>query len=512
MAIRREEIKDEAAEQIREELLATASQEKEQASQLVQQEVTRRTEQARRTVERMLHIQLAGAFDGFCDQVQASRERKAVARRVISRMLNAQLAGAFDLFYDGVMLAQQKRETARNIIAKWKAPAMRTGWEAWLEYMDDRREEAKEAAVEELKQALASAAEDERGKVTEATQREVERRIVMAQRTVHRMLHAQLAGVFDSFVLAVQAHRERREMATRVISRMLHTQLAAAFDWFCECVDGMRHHKELVARSLAKWKDPTVQTAWEAWLEYMAIRREEIKDEAAEQIREELLATASQEKEQASQLVQQEVTRRTEQARRTVERMLHIQLAGAFDGFCDQVQASRERKAVARRVISRMLNAQLAGAFDLFYDGVMLAQQKRETARNIIAKWKAPAMRTGWEAWLEYMDDRREEAKEAAVEEVRRSLSDAAEQERLNLRFAEESFVLQLETMKAKRLSGMRSIIVRMQNASMAAAFDTYAQNVDGHKRRRENLHKAILRSFSLHAALRSFELYPFLS
>jgi len=192
--------------------------------------------------------------------------------------------------------------------------------------------------------------------------------------------------------------------------------------------------------------------------------------------------------------------------------MLHIQLAGAFDGFCDQVQASRERKAVARRVISRMLNAQLAGAFDLFYDGVMLAQQKRETVRNIIAKWKAPAMRTGWEAWLEYMDDRREEAKEAAVEKVRRSLCDSAEQERLKLRAAEESFVFQLETMKAKRRAGMRSIIVRMQNASMAAAFDTYAQNVDGHKRRRENLHKAILRSFSLHAALRSFELYPFLS
>ncbi|KAJ1480196.1 hypothetical protein T484DRAFT_1811568, partial [Baffinella frigidus] len=251
-----------------------------------------------------------------------------------------------------------------------------------------------------------------------AAMQEVGRRKQMARQTIARMLNGQAAGVFDSFVAAVVASKERRAAARKVVVRLLNMHLAAAFDWFCEVVQGMQRHRASVAVVIARWKAPSLKAAMDAWVEVVAQQRDEtrdaVRDKAMRELRDQLAAAALEEAGGAGTL-QVEVARRVEQAKRMVDRMLHSQLAGVFDGFCDRVQASKERKVVARKVISRMLNGQLAGAFELFFDGVSLHRQQRETAQSIIAKWRSPAMRSGFEGWQEYMDLRREEVKDEAT-------------------------------------------------------------------------------------------------
>jgi type II secretory pathway pseudopilin PulG len=114
----------------------------------------------------------------------------------------------------------------------------------------------------------------------------------MARQTIARMLNGQAAGVFDSFVAAVVASKQRRDSARKVVVRLLNMHLAAAFDWFCEVVQGMRRQRASVAVVIARWKAPSLKAAMDAWVEMVEQQVEEAREIATQMLRDQLAAAA----------------------------------------------------------------------------------------------------------------------------------------------------------------------------------------------------------------------------
>ncbi|EKX37547.1 hypothetical protein GUITHDRAFT_116355 [Guillardia theta CCMP2712] len=185
---------------------------------------------SQKMIKRMLHIQLATAFDSFVERVRQCKDRRDLCRRVIDRMLHTKLAAAFDRFREMIDKSQAQKKVIANVIGRWVSPLERQCFDRWLDYVEYMRACEKEEAQERLKKEL----ELEVSLNQDYVRREQDRRTEISRRVVLRMFHIQLATAFDSFVERVRQCKDRRDLCRRVIDRMLHTKLAAAFDHFVE--------------------------------------------------------------------------------------------------------------------------------------------------------------------------------------------------------------------------------------------------------------------------------------
>ena len=244
----------------------------------------------------------------------------------------------------------------------------------------------------ELKQNL----EDELATSKMHAEKECERRMAMSKRMVARMLHVQLARAFDSYSERVQECKGRKATCKRLIHRMLHAQLAAAFDCFSEAIKQLAVHRTIMLKATSRWRTPALKEMFERWLDYLDRVKKEAMEEGNALAKREFADQLAKEKSIGEERVQLEQERRMEQARRTVNRMLQVQVAAAFDSFLGCVMEKKRKRKVCRRVAMRMQHRALATAM--------------------------------W-AWMEYMEVVARERKDQALEEARKELSFPPEHE-----------------------------------------------------------------------------------
>ena len=260
---------------------------------------------------------------------------------------------------------------------------MTTAMWAWIEYMEVVDEERKDQALDEVKQNL----EDELANIKMHAERECERRMAMCKRVVARMLHIQLAQAFDSFCERVQQCKERKAVCKRVIHRMLSTQLAAAFDCFSEAIEHLVVHRTVVQKAMSRWRTPALKEMFERWLDYVDGMKQEAIEAGNVLAKQELADQLAKEKSLGGERVQEEKDRRMEQARRTVKRMLHAQVAVAFDSFLGCLMEKKRKREQCRVVVQRMQNRALAGAFDLFAGTVEQLASHRQVIEKAMSRW-----------------------------------------------------------------------------------------------------------------------------
>ena len=75
-------------------------------------EAGRRLEICKRTLQRMLHIQLATAFDSFRDRIYEVKNKRENCRKIISKLVHSHLASAFDGFCECVAQLQAHRQVS----------------------------------------------------------------------------------------------------------------------------------------------------------------------------------------------------------------------------------------------------------------------------------------------------------------------------------------------------------------------------------------------------------------
>ena len=153
---------------------------------------------------------------------------------------------------------------------------------------------------------------------------------------------------------AKRNQRDKKDISSRMIQRMLHTHLAAAFDCFSEAIQLRVAHQTTVTKTISRRRTPLVKEMFECWLEYLDDVNQKVKEEAHAQAKQQIADELAKEKCAGEERVAEEKQHRAEQAKRIVQRLLHSQLAYAFDSYlCRALEVRRHRKTCRRVVLRR---------------------------------------------------------------------------------------------------------------------------------------------------------------
>ena len=237
--------KDEALDAARNQMSGMsemAKTEKDELNRAVESEKKRRTEQASRIVQRLLHSQLAQSFDSFCDRVDQLRDKKAMCKRMIQRMLHTHQAAGLDCFSEAIRVQVAHWTTVTKTISRWRTPVVKEMFERWLEYLDVVCQEVQAEAHAQAKQQIADELAQEKGVGEERVSKEKQRRTVQAKQIVQRLLYSQLAQAFDTYAYRALEVRRQGETCRRAVLRMQRRALAGAFDMFLGTVRQLRAH------------------------------------------------------------------------------------------------------------------------------------------------------------------------------------------------------------------------------------------------------------------------------
>ena len=241
------------------------------------------------------------------------------------------------------------------------------------------------------------------------------------------MLHSRLGVCWGMFRDRIMETKRKRDVCKRVVLRMQHTALAAAFDMFSHSVKLLMRHQQIAQRAISRWWAPNLQVAFDLWIRYLDDcrkvsvsekakllnhfhRKVELMEETSQNLAEDLAHATAEADRKVEGAVRAEAVRRIEQAQRIVRRMLHAQLASAFDSFHSRVIETRDRKKACQRVILRMQHVALAGAWEMFTGTVAQMRAHQQVVARAMSRWRTPSVRMGFELWLEYMEERKLEA------------------------------------------------------------------------------------------------------
>jgi hypothetical protein len=163
---------------------------------------------------------------------------------------------------------------------------------------------------------------------------------------------------------------------------------------------------------------------FERWLEYLDDVKQKVKGDEHAQALQQLADELASVRCVGEEGVAEEKERRREQAKRIVYRLLHSQLAHAFDSYAYRVLEVRRQRETCTRVVLRMQHVALAGAFDLFIGtmGQLKAhwQMVEKAIHLAIGRWRTLAMATAMWAWMQLVA---QERKAEVLEQARNQLS-----------------------------------------------------------------------------------------
>jgi hypothetical protein len=450
----------------------------------------RHVEHCRNIIRRLLHLQVAAAFDCYSLRVREVKERRLACQRVIYRMLHTHLAAAFDGFCEAVEQLRAHRQLLLRAVSRWQVPAKNFAFGLWCKFVDSSKAAQQEEAHAKAKEMLLDALQEEGEQKENAIKhhqslvaKETQRRMEICAKTVRRMFHIQLATAFDSLRDRVLQLKTRRATAKRTIQRMLKTQLAGAFDFFAESVAQLSEHRRVVQKIVARWRQPGLRVAFDAWCEGTAVAVQEMMDEATQLAHERLsqeLVDATREHHERLESIK---LKREAGLRGILLRIAHSRLAVVFDSFSDAVRVHRERKELCRRCVCRMLHAHLASAFDLFRQGVEELIRHRQLVMQAMSRWRRPAVSQAWDLWLDFCAGVREELAAAAEAKLKHELGEECQRLEKGL----------LASRERQKLTGQR-VVARMSHVRLAAVFDGFVTCVVNSRDRKQLARKVVLR------------------
>jgi hypothetical protein len=450
----------------------------------------RHVEHCRNIIQRLLHSQMAAAFDCYSLRVREVKERRLACQRVIYRMLHTHLAAAFDGFCEAVEQLRAHRQLLLRAVSRWQVPAKNIAFGLWCKFVDSSKAAQQEEAHAKAKEMLLDALQEEGEQKENAIKhhqslvaKETQRRMEICAKTVRRMFHIQLATAFDSLRDRVLQLKTRRATAKRTIQRMLKTQLAGAFDFFAESVAQLSEHRRVVQKIVARWRQPGLRVAFDAWCEGTAVAVQEMMDEATQLAHERLsqeLVDATREHHERLESIK---LKREAGLRGILLRIAHSRLAVVFDSFSDAVRVHRERKELCRRCVCRMLHAHLASAFDLFRQGVEELIRHRQLVMQAMSRWRRPAVSQAWDLWLDFCAGVREELAAAAEAKLKHELGEECQRLEKGL----------LASRERQKLTGQR-VVARMSHVRLAAVFDGFVTCVVNSRDRKQLARKVVLR------------------
>jgi hypothetical protein len=230
----------------------------------------------------------------------------------------------------------------------------------------------------------------------------------------HQITIAQLEGDLDAMKHVMNQHLSQTQSALEAAAQSEHelrqrlTETEAALQDSRAEASTLGVQLEQVSEKLARVSADRDDTALELSNSQHAKRQAETEQAAgaAERERErererESSEIRRKENQELKAAVDSEKERCIAQARRIVLRILHSQLAGAFDLYHDRLLETKQKRERCRRMILRMQHMALASAFDTFVGTVEQRRARRALVEKVTARWNL-GLRTAMSTWRYY--------------------------------------------------------------------------------------------------------------
>jgi hypothetical protein len=380
-------------------------------------EAERRIGMCKRVVQRMLRHQLLMAWNMFVNTVMDTQHKRKTVCKVLCRIKHRQAAQAFDCYARAVDTLVARREKVAKTLGRWKSPGVKKAWERWEAYLknewQERAHEAQELAKQQLEEAAMKAARLELAVLgCEDERRRWHCELADVKAVADMAVHAATSerAAFEGLELAVlrweEREREREGEREGERERERNTHLAAAFDGFCEAVEQRVAHRRTIAKALKHWQKPLLPQMFEQWVDLVdQVKLDAIQGEHTEAKR--ALAEAEAQAESHKALADREAQRRIEACKCMVRRMLRLELATCLASFRNRVYEAKSKREQCAKTICRLLHTQLAAAFDWFCEVLELHITRRKTVEKTTTRWRTPLLLQMFDLWMEFMEGRR---------------------------------------------------------------------------------------------------------
>jgi len=283
--------------------------------------------------------------------VSEKEQRKELVRRIVQRLLHSQLAYAFDTYACRVLEVKRQREKCRRVVLNMQMRVLSRAFGMFIQEVKDQQEAKQQ--ITETQRVLDLTREELRREVKELHLMGSKFQSDIANfKTVFR--DQQDVHAYDSVVQL----KDKKAICKLVIQRMLQTHLAVAFDCFCVAIHLRFAHRTTVTKTISR----TLKEMFERWFEYFDYEQKCVGEERLAEDKECRIEQAKRmykawhwwdmylkdvrrlqgqsvmpemahfqmgktEKEELNRAVECEKQRRTEQAKRIVRRLLHSELA-----------------------------------------------------------------------------------------------------------------------------------------------------------------------------------------
>eukprot|EP00961_Rhodomonas_salina_P013842 185332-Rhodomonas_salina.1 len=157
------------------------------------------------------------------------------------------------------------------------------------------------------------------------------------------MVNRTFMVVFESWRNNATDAEKRRLVVNRFVRRMMHLQLASAFDWFDDCVK-----KEIEEKHQAYIVECEQQR-----LEHESQLLTDHLDMEMERFKQAMEASVREEKNRFQNII-----------KNVVDRWRHEQLYAAWEGLNKAITYQKEQRHHCTHVVQRMMRFELAKAFD----------------------------------------------------------------------------------------------------------------------------------------------------
>jgi len=278
-----------------------------------------------------------------------------------------------------------QREKVAKVIARLRGKGLTKAYEAWVAYVSDAH------------QAKAS--------------EEVNRRIAACKRFVQRILRLYLARSWAFFKESICTRKANRETLDKVLKRMSHRLLALALECYAAAVDVIVWQREKVAKVIAWLRGKGLTKAFEAWVEYVDVTRQEQAEQAKELAQTRLMADQEY---RSSAVLAKEVNRRIDTCKRVVQRMLDQHKAASWSSFYESVMQSKANRETVDKVLKRMSRRSLGLALGCYAAAVGIIISKREKVAKVIAQLRGKGLTKAFEAWVAFVSEIKDEQAEGA--------------------------------------------------------------------------------------------------
>ena len=385
-----------------------------EAQELAKQQLeeAKKVKQSRVEAERRIEMcklrrQLLMAWNMFVDAVMETQHNRETVCKVLCRIKHREVAQAFDCYARAVDTLVAQREKVAKTMGRWKSSGVKKAWERWEAYLKDvwqeRAHEAQELAKQQLEEAAREAARLELAVLRcEDERRRWHCELTDVKAVADMAVHAAASekAAFEELEVAVLQWEEQERERERERERQRNTHGAAAFDGFCEAVEQRVAHRRTIAKALSLWQKPLLPQMFEQWVDLVdQVKLDAIQGEHTEAKR----ALAKSHK----PLADREAQRRIEACKCMVRRMLRLELATSLASFRHRVYEVKSKRELCAKIIFRLLHTQLAAAFDWFCEVLELHKTHRKTVERTMTRWRMPFLLQMFDLWLELVEERR---------------------------------------------------------------------------------------------------------